>query len=193
MDFLEFYKIRQNNKGKNLSKGFSLIELIVVMIIIVVLAVIVIPFYRSFQEKLILQRAAIKLAQSIRKAENMAISTKSHSGEQISGYGIYLKTVPTPQESYVLFVDKGNPPNYKYDPGSEEIETISFEKGVKIKSLDSSHLNVIFSPPNPVVFFTDGDGIALGLDQISITISLEDDETKTKTITVNKAGLINAD
>jgi len=111
------------------------------------------------------------------------------------GYGIYLRRIPeSQQKSYVLFADSstnGNPPNHKCDHGSEEIEEIFFESDeIKIKDLPGNHLNIIFKPPDPTIFFTDGDGNILDLSEVSVEISLIDDEAKNKTITVNKAGLI---
>lgn len=174
----------------NKNKAFTLVELLVVMIIIVILSLIILPKYKSIQQQLALERAAIKLAQDIRRVEEMAMSAKEFEGEIPSGYGIYLRKVSS-QTSYILYADKI--PNQKYDPGEEKIEEINLESGIKIFNLSGNHNNIIFTPPDPTVFFTDADGIDLELDQVSIVISLISDETKRKTISVNKAGLINAD
>jgi len=176
-----------------MNKAFTLVETLVVIVIIVILSLIILPNYNSMRQQLVFQRSAFKLAQDIRTVQEMAMSAKEFEGEiPEGGYGMYLRKVPSPQISYVLYVDKNN--NHKYDSGAgsgETIEEISLENGIKILSLSGNHSNIIFTPPDPTVFFTDADGIDLGLDQVSIVFSLISDETKTKTISVNKAGLVN--
>jgi len=175
-----------------MNKAFTLMESIIVIAIIVILALIIFPNYYSTKQQLALQRSASKLAQDIRKVQEMAMSAQEFEGEiSLGGYGIYLRRVPSPQISYILYVDKNN--NQKYDSGEETIEEINFESGIRILSLSGNHTSIIFTPPDPTVLFTDADGIDLGLGQISIVISLISDETKTKTISINKAGLINID
>ncbi len=185
----------------NKNKAFTLVETLVVIVIIVILSLIIIPNYNSLRQELAFQRSVSRLAQEIRAVQEMAMSAQELECETPGddcGYGIYLKTVPEtvpatqPQTSYVLYADKNN--NQKYDSGGglgETIEEVNLESGIKILDLISGkHINIIFTPPDPTVFFTDADGIDLGLSQISIVISLISDETKTKTIKVNKAGLI---
>ena len=176
-----------------MNKGFTLVESLVTILIIVVLSIIIIPRYSSIGQQLAFQRSASKLTQGIREVQEMAMSAKEFQGAiPLGGYGIYLRKVPAPQTSYILYADKNN--NQKYDPGAgagELIGEINLEEGIKILNLNGNHVNVIFTPPDPIVFFTDGDGTDLGFDQISIVFSLISDESKTKTISVNKAGLIN--
>lgn len=176
------------------SKGFTLIEMFVTVAIALILGGGALIGYNSAQKKLALDRSAFKLAQDIRRAQEMAMAQEPYDGTlPEGGYGIYLKKVPDPQTSYDFFMDLResalDPPNRKYDLGNEKIETISFENGVQIKNLDANHINIIFAPPHPYIYFRDNDGNDLG-DEVSIIISLEDDSTVTKTIKVNKAGLI---
>ena len=178
-----------------MTKAFTLVESLVTIFIIALLSLIILPNYSSTSQQLALQRSAFKLAQDIRRVQEMAMSAQEFEGEiPDGGYGIYLRTVPPkpPQTSYILYADKIY--NRKYDSGvgaGETIEQINFEKGIKILSINGNHLNVIFTPPDPIVFFTDAEGENLNLDEISIVICLISDESKTKTITINKAGLIN--
>ncbi len=179
-------------------KGFTLIELLVVTAMIVILAALLFTNYRSGQKQLALNRSASKLAQDIRRAQEMAMGAEEVNGDvPEGGYGIYLRRQLSPQTLYILFADfpsgdSGDPPNKKCDFGSEEIEKIEFEEGIKIKSLEENHLNIIFTPPDPSILFTDGDGNIFDLAEVSIEVSLED-ESKSKTIKVNKAGLINVE
>ncbi len=173
-----------------MKKGFSLVELLVVISIIAILAALLLVNYKSGQKQLALNRAASKLAQDIRRAQEMAMAAEE-VGENVpkGGYGIYFRKQPSPQRSYIFFADKDI--NNKCDFGNESINEIEFEGGgIKIKDLGGNHLNVIFRPPDPVTLFTDADGNILDYSGISIEISLIEDETKSKIIRVNKAGLI---
>ncbi len=172
-------------------KAFTLIESLVVTAIILILSLIVFSNYSSSNRQLLLQRAADKLSQDIKKIQEMAMAATEVNGEiPQGGYGLYFRKVPAPQTSYVLFADKNS--NQKYDSGSgagETIEEIVLENGVKISGLIGNHLNVIFLPPEPKVYFTDADGNQLDISEATIEISLLDG-SKTKNIIVNKAGLI---
>ena len=203
------FKILNRQKG-----AITLSEMLVVVAIIGILATVILVNFPVFKKQLALQRAASQLAQDIRRAQEMAVASEECpnppcDADEIpaGGYGIHLKKVPDPQTSYVLFADRGTPPNpppdQKYGPGNEQIgNDINFESGVKIKDLldenDSStnHLNVIFTPPDPTVRLTNQNGAPGDLGkQISIKICVSDSQTclasdPTKTIIINKAGLI---
>lgn len=177
-----------------MNQGFTLIEILVVTIIIVLLTAFTVPNYRVGEQQLTLQRASHKLAQDIRRAQEMAMAVQEvgPTGSKIipeGGYGIYLKKQPI---EIVIFADCNN--NQKFTSGevcgsspnkfSEKIEEIGLEPGVKIEDLiPSSPLHITFKPPNPNVFISGGD-IA------TIILSSESDPTKTKTITINEIGLI---
>jgi len=168
-----------------MKKGFTLIELLTVLAIITILTSLSLPSYRSAQRKYLLENSARKLAQDIRRAEEMAISTRKCCGGIIPpGYGVYLKQ----GENYYLIYADTNPAsgNEKYDGGDYQIERIYFEKGVFIKNLNPSSVSINFKPPDPKIRI----GQDTEQDEVSITISLTSDQTKTKTIRVNKAGLI---
>jgi prepilin-type N-terminal cleavage/methylation domain-containing protein len=180
-----------------MKKGFTLVELLTVLAIIFTLTSISFPFYRIAQKQYVLENAAQKLAQDIRKVQEMGMSAReitnpNNPSEKFipkGGYGIYLKLNP---QEITIFADCnddhqytsgnvcGTPPN-KF---SEKIEDLNLESKVKLSSLSPSWpLNITFKPPDPIVFIQ-GDSSA------AITISLENDPSKTKTIRINKAGLI---
>jgi prepilin-type N-terminal cleavage/methylation domain-containing protein len=172
-----------------MKKGFTLTELLVVIFIISLLTSISFPFYRTAQKQYILKSAAQKLAQDIRRAQEMAISARicGPCGNKVPpGYGIYLQQGNT---SYLIYADT-NPAqgNEIYDGGDVIIETISFEGGVFIKNVNPSSLSINFQPPDPKIRII-GDS-SPPLDEVSIVLSLSTDTSKTKTIKVNKAGLI---
>jgi len=135
------------------------------------------PNYRTGESQLALQRSANKLAQDIRRAQEMAMSAKEFEGVvPPGGYGINFQTNLT---SYILFADLNN--NKVFDSG-EAIETLSLERGVKISNLSpASPLTISFTPPDPTVNINPSNSLAI------ITLS---NNGQTKIIKVNKAGLI---
>jgi prepilin-type N-terminal cleavage/methylation domain-containing protein len=163
-------------------KSFTLIELLVVIGIIALLSAIILPNYRVGEKEFALQRSASKLAQDLRRAQEMAMSAKEYPGAPETfrgGYGIYLN-ISEPYR-YILFADLDN--DQIFDSG-ETVETLELEKKVIISNLfPSSPLNVVFIPPDPQVFISGG-------NEGRITLALETDLTKTRFVIVNKAGLV---
>jgi prepilin-type N-terminal cleavage/methylation domain-containing protein len=161
-------------------KGFTLIELVVVIGLIALMTALVLPNYRSGDQRLALQRSAHKLSQDLRRVQEMAISAKEFDGAPADydySYGVYLREDQPTQ--YILFADLDN--GKDYDSG-EEIEILAFETRVEIGNLSpASSLTIVFSPPDPTV--------TLSPDASSVSITIEV-ETLQKNIRVNKAGLI---
>jgi len=171
-----------------MKKGFTLVELLTVLAIILTLISIFFPLYRIAQKQYILESAAQKLAQDIRRAQEMAISARicGPCGNKVPpGYGIYLQQGNT---FYFIYADT-NPAqgNEIYDGGDVIIERIPFEGKVFIKNVNPSSLSINFRPPDPKIRLGNS---SQSLNEASITISLLNDTSKTKTIRVNKAGLI---
>ncbi len=190
-----------------MSKGFTLIELMVVVSIIVILSLMIIPNYQSFQKDLALQRAATELAQDIRRAQEMAMAntlaedcfnedgTEKHPDDYEYGFSIELKTAAG--GVYVLFADCNG--SYRYEPGQDEdmILLLADLNSVEIDSLyipgytGIQKIYITFSSPDPIVtFWGVPPTMVVNVSSISIRLRVKNDPTKTKTITVNKAGLI---
>ena len=158
-------------------QAFTLIELIVVIAIIGIMLAIILPNYHKMREDYALFRASHRLAQDLRRAQEMALSTISHScpgSSKLKGYGIIF-TINS-DDSYSLQAMCDSNPNL--------IKSIYLEKEVKISGLTASPLNVFFYPPDPMVDFSSGG------DSVEITLSLRDGTGSPKHIIVNKAGLI---
>lgn len=179
-------------------KGFTIIELIVVISIITILSAIVLVSYRTGERQLMLQRAASKLAQDIRRAQEMAMSARectpppvscpAGGGVPVGGYGLYIdKSQP---DRYFIYADSNTSPGAEQYSSGEEIETIFLEKEVKIEDLvpASANFSINFRPPDPTIKMKDAAGI--DKENVTIIIALIVNPSQTKTIKVNKAGRI---
>jgi len=194
-------------------KAFTLLEITVVVAIIGLLSVIVLANYRGGEKQSALLRSTHRLAQDLRRAEEMAISSRKTPGEceQVEegvfpkgGYGIHFEK---DSDSYILFADCDGEGDYDdsgsafyckegengAEPGlgnslNEIIEEIALEEGIKISNLFpislENTLDITFTPPDPEVKITE-EG-----NEAEITLCLKDNPAITRTITVNKAGLI---
>ncbi|MBZ9572490.1 prepilin-type N-terminal cleavage/methylation domain-containing protein [Patescibacteria group bacterium] len=190
----------KNKNKKHLPLGFTLVEIIVVIAIIIILSTMIFANYRSGEQQLALQRATSKLTQDIRRAQEMAMSSKEYQLGQIpeGGYGVYIEPLPNPpyEREYTLFADIYEPTSHRYNPGNDYlVEQIEVEKGVIIKYPiqtevgDKAKIHITFVPPDPEVHIVPPAGSEPSW--CKIILALEQDLTKTKTIKVNKAGLIN--
>ncbi|MDO8669036.1 MAG: type II secretion system protein [Candidatus Buchananbacteria bacterium] len=168
-----------------MSKAFTLIELLAVTAIITLLSAIVMPSYRDSNKHLALQRSASKLAQDLRRTQEMAMSAKEVSEVIPYGFGIDFKN--SWPDYYILFADLNN--NHHRDAADQDMETIKLESKIKISNLSPvSFFSVVFAPPDPITWINDSSS---GVEaQITLNI---DGSTDNQTIFVNNAGLISTD
>jgi len=175
--------------------GFTIMELLVVISIIAILSGIVLIDYRSSQQALALQRATNKLAQDIRRVQEMAMSAREFQGTVPDGYGAFLD-IGWNTKKYRLYADT-NGDNEFFNPPDDIVETIDLENGIIIKEICLSSVctyfsvSINFKPPDPAVNIKFDTGPS-GPEAI-ITLALETDLSKTKTISVNAVGRIEID
>ena len=190
----------QRNKYKALEilksgAGFTFTELMVIIAVITVFTVISFPYYNNVRESLALDRAAIKLAQDFRKAQEMAMSSYEFSGSVPSGgYGIYFNIAEP--DHYILFADMDA--DIRYDAG-ELVEDIYLESGVQLDNCETllgmqcEEFAAIYLPPNPEGFFEIkpvGGGWQSANFNTNVEFSIN---VNSKIINLNKAGLIDID
>ncbi len=190
------------------NKAFTLLEITVVVSIIILLSTIFLANYRGGEKQFALKRSAHQLSQSLRRAQEMAMSGQEFKGTFQGGFGIHFTVTPENENTgtYTLFVDcepSGSESNKVFngessspcdncmgetcisDVETEKIETIFLEEGIKIGELSvSPFLDVVFFPPDPEV--TINGNIAI----TSASISLTFDGQSQKIITINTVGLI---
>jgi len=173
--------------------GFTIIELLVVISIIAILSGIVLIDYRSSQQTLVLQRATNKLAQDIRRVQEMAMSARESNGVP-PRYGIEF--VITDPDHYILFADLNDNGKYESADG-DPVETVTFEQGVRIDQLligDSDPLSsttkiwITFEPPDPITEIRNPAATGFLIARVQLIGA-----NQTKTISVNAVGRIEID
>lgn len=185
-----------------MEKAFTLIELLIIALIILLLSAVILPGYKLGQSQFALQRAAQKLAQEIRMAQEMAMSLKELPGGEVppGGYGIYFNQYTLAGKiNYDVYLYADLNGNERYSRGEEiktiykEDQKIFLEKEVKIKQVSVNgvspdKISINFKPPDPTVRLRSGQGT--DYQNLIIILALKSDETKTKIIKANRAGLI---
>ena len=181
---------------RSTKRAFSMIEMVVTMAIILILTMIVLANYRKGGQQLALNRAAHKLTQDIRRAQELAMSsTPFGTGPSPLvpfGYGIFFTI--SEEKSYSLFADVNG--NKYFDTGEQVGEPIAFEEGVTISGLrdktegHESTIAIVFHPPDPKIFFSRRADVNIPGDKVSVIIKSADDSLGTRRISVNKAGLV---
>jgi len=179
-------------------KSFTLVELLVSIFIIILLSGIIFANYRQSGRQFALQRAANKLAQDIRRAQQMAMSAKEcpiaicggPPAETPPRYGIEISTANP--YYYFLYADRND--NGKFEPTGgkpdKKIEEITLKEGIKISQLFcgvSSKLDIwiTFKSPDPMTEIRNpGECPSFG------KIVLINTNNQTKAIEVNIVGLI---
>ncbi len=173
----------------------------VVISIIILLSTFFIANYRGGEKQFALKRSVHQLAQDLRRAQEMAMSsqkTPDGFGPETfpkGGYGVFLMK---DSNSYILFADCDGDNQYdegggaiscqaatEITPYPEKINELYLEEKIYIKDLIPSlgnSLSITFFPPDPTVTIVPTAN--------SASISLTFDGQSQKTITVNIAGLI---
>ncbi len=144
---------------KNLiSKGFTLIEMLVVIGIITVISGIVLANNSKFGGQVLLQNLAYDIALSVRQSQVYGISVQrfGDTAQFASAYGMYFtSSSPT---TYVMFGDINVPLNGVYTTG-ELVQSTSIQSGYSISALYATPpgqaevavttLNITFRRPDP--------------------------------------------
>jgi prepilin-type N-terminal cleavage/methylation domain-containing protein len=188
-------------KRKENQSGLTLIETLTVVSIIVIMSAIVFGNYKNGNDALALDRAAQKLAQDYRKADEMAVSGRGG----LKSFGVYFNTSSS-NTSYMIYGNSDNSgSNKQYAAGEQSVsggETVTMEAGVKICDIKSkvvstgvetssiTSISISFIPPMPAVFAD-----TTGSDRdISIVLKPLSDTTctgtKQKVVKINSVGRI---
>ena len=181
------------------TKGFTLIELLVIISIIFLMSITIFSNYGKNNEIFALERSSQKLAQNIRRGQEMAISGLVGSATTC-GYGLFFNNVTESsavanQYKYIIYEEKDADCNaairYWQEGTDAAKETIYLETGVKICDILSDGVTIVsrsisFEPPNPLTYI----GGISSEHTAAIILCVENDTSITRTITINNAGLV---
>ena len=141
-----------------MSRGFTLVEMIVVLAIIVIVTMIALLGQSSFNRSLVLTDIAYTVAFSVREAQSLGISSRRFGTATDAGYGVHFSSGSA--TSYSVFADispgkpgdttgggicpghpnvaadnpEAKPGNCIQDSAAEIVRTYSINNGFRIKS-----------------------------------------------------------
>ncbi len=170
-------------------KGFTLLELLVIITMVSMLSVMVFVDYGKSNQSLALDRATQKLAQDLRRTEELALSGLT-GDTGTNGYGIYFDKTSGNQTKYIIY--KNNNANPYYEVGTDTIqETVNIENNIQIydvqdNSVSGNSLSVSFFPPDPTTYI----GNNYTGHEASVILCVVGDNTQTRTARVNNTGRI---
>jgi prepilin-type N-terminal cleavage/methylation domain-containing protein len=112
------------------SRGFSLIELLVVVGIFTVITTLILANHSRFNSSVLLGSLAYDIALSIREAQVYGVSVRGVSTNFQVGYGVHFSGA----NSFVLFADSypAGVPNKKYDAQDTIVSTYTLNPGHSI-------------------------------------------------------------
>lgn len=157
----------------NHSKGFTIIELLVVMFIMSLISGAVLASYFTGEKQYALTRAVQQIAVDLRRVQNLALSGATQGVTIPQGYGLYTSSA----SQYILFYNTGS--SKTRGGGSTDLETISLSGSV---SLSPSGQNIYFTPPESLTWIN---GANSGSQVFTISSG-----NYTKTVTVYASGRI---
>lgn len=169
---------------ENKQKGISMLELLVTIAVIMILSSILFLGRNIEQKKLFLQIAGLTLAQDMREAQEMAMGAGEADCDGVKTYsfGVYFEEA-TPG-SYIIFADCND--NQQKDIDDELVREVVFKTAIAICELGPSPLNIVFAPPEPIVYIN---GIEVGEEGV-VTLCLKAEPTVQQKVKVNNVGMI---
>ena len=181
-----------------------MIELLAVILIILIITTLLMSNYRTGRHQLALDRSAHKLAQDIRRVQEMAMSSREYfaCGVGFQGsFGIHLRRHNNHNHYYVLFANCDN--DSQYSGADINIAREEYEPGVifnKVQhragaawvppdpGLGPGHITIIFFPPDPERIVDCGDPLDCDVrKEHRLRLSVNG---RFKCLYVNRAGLI---
>ncbi len=193
-------------------------EVIVAITVIAAFSIVMIVNFPQIQRRYALANATYKLAQDLRRAEDLGLSglsLKNSSGDNLAvkGYGVYLNTA-MPQKYIVYAIMDSSKKFFSGDFNSTLcsaaaiaptpalyciVDLITLPTQIYIlqpmQTLAGANLtgnrtytSINFTPPDPIVNI---DNLGSGQTGIEITLGMYNDNSLTRKVQITSAGLIN--
>lgn len=195
-------------------KGITLVEIIIAVFIATLFSAILISDFPRIIKHYSLSKSAYKLAQDIRRIQDLALSGFQITDEEgnsigAKGYGIYFSLID--EQEYIIYADMGGDGfDQKYDNDKQScFKEINPEKDcvmeiidlgqenpdLKIKEIkifylnfmDVSYTSINFAPPGPTTSIFHSEDF---YSEVGIVLGLKSYEDASKTVWVNSSGLI---
>lgn len=173
--FKKYFSFNQNGLGLRLSKGFSLVEVLVVIFVISLLSGSVSASYWSSQKRYYVSKAVQRLTVDLRRAQNMALAGATQGAVVPKGYGVYTQS----DSQYIIFYN--NDSNKAYNGSSVLFETIALDNA----TLSPTAASIYFTSPSSTAYIG---GANSGSQTFTIT-----NGGNSKTVVVDSSGKIDID
>lgn len=180
------------NTGKNFSRGFTLVELVVTVGIFAFISGIVLSNYRQYIGNAGFANSAESLLFAVKEAQVYGSSTKQNSiacGTDFFGcsFGVSVVTGGT---NFIVFADINN--NAVYESG-EEVKITNFPSGTLISTVSCtggcpSGVSITFKRPNPDAFIAGVANQAVSYQDVFITLT--NGSSKNRTLKVLTSGQV---
>src|SRR3989344_7763105 len=183
----------------HVSRGFTLLELMVVTGIFMVLSSVVLSSNGRFGNQIVLQNLAHDMALTIRQAQVYGIAVRRFEGANFDvAYGMhFILPAPDAPSTYELFADADSDGVYDYDAG-ETVNTTTIGGGYRIvdiqvldgngvENLGVGEVNILFQRPEPDALIRRSAGEALNQ---RVKIVLESRRGNQSTVIVEASGQI---
>src|SRR3989344_5355785 len=135
--FRRFFSKRLTLRSLARSRGFTLVELIVVSAIILLITGFVMFQQAKFNSATLMRSLTYSVALSMRQAQVYGTSVREFSGAFAPGYGVYIPASGGSANTYYLFADivPATVGNGAYDNSTEALPTFTLGKGYIIGSV----------------------------------------------------------
>lgn len=186
--------------------GFSLVEVLVLSAIVALISSVVLFNFTGFGETTALNRATRELALAMRQAQNVSLSIHQVGGVVPPFAGVKISTSALDADGYTIFGDLNDPDsdgtpdgNKLFDaPPDVRIDGATFGRGIAVSALKNgagatitpagNTVNLLFSPPEARVSFSDGGGNTL--TETAIEVVLKSPSGNTRSVVVRISGQI---
>lgn len=172
-----------------MSRGFTIIEVMVVVSIIAILSSILMFQFRSFDSQLLVRNVAYEIAGTLREAQLYGVSVRGNAGAFTAGYGVHF----VPGTTYIVFRDVDS--SKTYTSGDVTLATSKITGSKSITNLCSTacaqtSLDIIFTRPNPDAAFAWSPSAIAATTSVEIHVGSNLPGGTTRRVVVSETGQI---